>query len=152
MKMPLIFFLLLTFLWGGYVKADNHTVMHRELIDDTGDFLLIKDQSLTFGSNDRISKSKLAKVLASRMDSISEVYDISDELDEDWLNDKWYILFSVKTTSGQIHTGFRCLAYVWKRRRAKFLNLKNCATDDANGAQFSDDDINIVLHKIIMLS
>ena len=145
MKNCLFSFLLLgiinVLLLGGCGK-DNRVVLHSE----SADHLLIKDGYLT--DEGEISKSKLAMAIASAVSSVSEVYDISDELDESWLRiyNKWYILFSVKTTSGQVYTELKCLAFVYSDSSSGLLSLRNCGSDDV---QFGDDDMSIPLSQIL---
>ena len=142
------------FLLGGCGKADNRVVLHSRV--SIGDLFSVKKHSphtrhIVTG---KISKLKLAAALVSRLDSVSEVYDISDVLDESnskW-QEQWHILFTVKDTSGRVFTGFRCFTYIGGfilGKRESQLYLKNCETDDADGAEFSDDYIAIPIGEIL---
>ena len=155
MKTLVIFFLGITnaLLLGGCAesKKDNRVVLHSE----SQDTFSIKDSIFgSFGSLDHIhiSKSKLAVAIANRLSSVSKVYDVSDQLDEGWINDDWSILFSVRTTSDKVYTGFKCDAYAdGYRENDKRLHLRDCRTDDdKGGAKFHD--INIPLDEIISVN
>ena len=146
MKRLIIFIgIINVFLLGGCGK-DNRTLLHSE----SKDIFSVKDSGRFDDIN--VSKSKLAVALAKRLNSVLEVYDVSDELDEGLLIDDWYILFSVKTDEGKIFTGFRCDAKVDKfyRGEIKYLFLRDCHTgSDEGGAKFHD--IEIPLDEIISL-
>ena len=144
MKRIIIFIgIINVFLLGGCGK-DNRVVLHSE----SKDIFSVKDSGRFNDIN--VSKSKLATALAKRLNSVLEVYDVSDELDEGFLNDDWYILFSVQTDKGKIFTGFRCDAKVnrFYEGETKYLFLEDCHTDsDEGGAKFHD--IEIPLNEII---
>ena len=150
MKKPLIFFLLFgiinILLLGGCAK-DNHVVLHSV----SADHLLIKDGYLK--GRGEIVKSKLALALASRVNSVSGVYNISDQM-EGWVVDNWYILFSVKTTSGDVYTGFKCTAFSQKYMTdimfSENLYLVDCGTNnEESGSRFADTEIKIPLREIL---
>ena len=154
------------FLTGGCGKADNRTVLHSEAFQVDEDrpkksiqstLITIKDASWEVNQGvdvyNLINLVSVAKILERRFKDISEIYDISDELDEGWLDDKWYILFSARTTTGHAYKGFRCLAILHDRGLNKnpegpLLRLSNCATDDAGGVELSEKDIEIRLKDI----
>ena len=155
------------FLTGGCGK-DNRTILHSEAFQVDKNFkpkkkiirstyTTIKDVAWFVDSDiafhNLINLSSVARILASRFKDISKIYDVSDELDEEWLNDKWYILFSVETTGGKIYTGFRCLALLHDRGLeynpgGPLLRLSNCATDDAGGVELGEESIEIRLKNI----
>ena len=150
MKKLIIFFLfgiINVFLLGGCGKADNRVVLHSVSIGDL--FSIKKGTDFIEG---KISKSKLAAALVSHVSDVSEVYDISDELNKGnrFSFDEWYIFFSIKDTSGRVFTGFRCFARVHEliigRSVTLTLDLENCAT---SGAEFSDDHIRIPIDEIL---
>ena len=157
MKKLIIFFLfgiINVFFLGGCGKTDNRVVLHSEA---EGDLLSIKaSNDKTSPSQLQISKPRLSATITSRLDSVSEIYDISDELDErnQFWNNKWYILFTVKDTSGRVFTGFKCLAYVIRHLESPsgestaYLSLKGCGTNDGEGAHFLDSDIRIPLDEV----
>ena len=139
---------------GGCAK-DNRVVLHSESI---GNSFSIKKSEPSFNVyRNTINKSKLAVAIAKRVGSISEIYDISDKLDEGWLwSDTWYVFFTAKTNSGKVYEGFRCLAVLeegltydggvpFNRRE---LVLRNCATDGEN-VQLSNHEIRISLASIM---
>ena len=154
-KMPLIFFLffgiinILLFGGCGGSKKDNRVVLHSEFAD----YLLIKDGSVGYLIGGKISKSQLAVALAKRVSSVSEIYDISDELGGSWINNNWYILFTVRTVSGKVYTGLKCDAYVkdaFVIKDPPSLQLEDCGTGEENGVRFGDDFIEIPLKEILV--
>ena len=150
MKRLIIFIgIINVFLLGGCGK-DNRALLHSE----SEDIFSGKESRLFWWSDDiNISKSKLVVALAKRLNSVSEVYDVSSELDEGFLVDDWYILFSVRTDEGKVFSGFRCDAEVGvflgrNDGRTQYLFLEDCHTySDEGGAKFHD--IEIPLGEII---
>ena len=123
------------FLLGGCAK-DDRIVLHSE----SEDILEIKQGSGTPNILEYyISKSKLAQAIASRVESVSRVFDISDRENSGWFSDKseWYITFSVETTEGEVFNDFECEAYVYMRR-----TLDNITDPDPNSGSLSLDDCN----------
>ena len=156
MKQPLIFFLLFgiinVLLLAGCGK-DNRVVLHSE----SADTLVVKfDADNIFfpnrGIEEKLDKSKLAAAIVNRMDSVSEVHDISDHMGERWIHDNWYIYFSVRTDKG-LFTGIKCQAGLGTERTGflnriekKVLFLESCGSDSA---QFHNKAISIPLVEII---
>ena len=157
MKQPLIFFLLIgiinVFLTAGCGK-DNRVVLHSE----SEDILVVKfDSDKVFpnsGIEEKLDKSKLATALVSRVDSVSKVYNISDQLEENWIHDKWYIIFSVGTDEG-VFNGVKCHAGIgteavrtgfWDKTKKRVLFLLNCGS---GSVEFHNKEISIPLSEII---
>ena len=133
-------------LLGGYgnAKKGSSTGLHTDYME------------ISIEGGNKVSKSKLAMALVSRMKLISEVYDISEQFEDDW-----FIYFSVKTTSGKVYTGFKCHAYVVSEEVSlsflegdytnvkKFLELVGCRTGEMKFHR-RDTVISISLNEVLV--
>ena len=146
------------FLTGGCGKADNRTVLHSEAfqVDEnfrpkkkiiSSRFIVVKD-----GKAYAIDKSRLANTLQQHFNDITRIFDVSDEVDRNWIfSNDWYITFSVETTGGKVYTGFKCLSYVFAKYalatqlRDYGLFVGSCETDDAGGVRLGEG---VTIHNL----
>ncbi len=143
----IIFLMGLAIMVSSYgVQKDNRIVLSSE----SGNFFPVRVGPKSWKGYGLISKRKLSTAIVGRFTSVSEVFDIQERLDKDSIFSKWYISFSVETTSGFVHRGIECRAEAsWM---GSFFNLvlSNCGNSDVKLGK--EDLIMVPINEIIVES
>ena len=120
----------------GIGKKDGRVVLHSE----SEEVLRLRGYE--------VSKIKLGQAIASQMVSVSEVYDIN-RFSNWWSKDG--ITFSVKTTSGIVHTGLSCSAdyeFIHTRNEDYYsMRYRDCSNDEVK----FDKTINIRMPDVLII-